>query len=126
MDGPWTVILVEEVRDWHLRLEREDPQTQDLVEAAINLLEAEGPNLHRPMIDTISGSRVPNLKELRPASAGRSEIRILFVFDPARRAILLVAGDKAGSWNRWYRKHIQIAERRYQIWLDGGYGMEEN
>jgi DNA-binding XRE family transcriptional regulator len=38
------------------------------------------------------------MKELRPPSAGRSEIRILLVFDPWRAAILLVAGDKAGQW----------------------------
>lgn len=126
MDSQWTVVLVEEVREWYLRLARKDPQTQDLVEAAINLLEKEGPKLHRPMVDTISGSRVHNLKELRPASTGRSEVRILFIFDPERQAILLVAGDKAGSWNRWYRKYVPIAEHRYQRWLEGGYGMEED
>jgi len=43
-----------------------------------------------------------NLKELRPASAGSSEIRILFAFDPVRSALLLVAGDKAGNWKGWY------------------------
>lgn len=126
MDGSWTVILVEEVREWYLGLEADDPKTQDLVEAAINLLEAKGPKLHRPMVDTISASRIPNLKELRPGSTGRSEMRILFVFDPTRQAILLVAGNKAGDWNRWYTKHIPEAERRYQRWLDGGYGLEED
>jgi len=78
------------------------------------------------MVDTISASRIPNLKELRPGSSGQSELRILFVFDPARRAFLLVAGDKAGSWNRWYRKHIPVAEHRFQRWLDGEYGLEED
>ena len=48
-----------------------------------------------------------NLKELRPGSSGRSEVRVLFAFDPARRAIMLVAGDKAGNWQRWYRKNIR-------------------
>jgi hypothetical protein len=38
------------------------------------------------------------MKELRPGSSARSEIRILFAFDQARQAILLVAGDKAGNW----------------------------
>ncbi|WP_438860658.1 type II toxin-antitoxin system RelE/ParE family toxin [Amycolatopsis solani] len=42
----------------------------------------------------MQGSRLHNLKELRPASAGSSEIRILFAFDPVRRAVLLVAGDE--------------------------------
>src|SRR4051794_36140715 len=56
------------------------------------------PTLGRPIVDRIQGSRVHHLKELRPGSAGASEIRILFPFDPATRAVLLVAGDKAGDW----------------------------
>lgn len=59
------------------------------------------------------------MKELRPGSRGRTEIRILFVFDPARQAVLLVAGDKAGDWSRWHRDNIPIAERRYASWLVG-------
>jgi hypothetical protein len=60
---------------------------------------------------------IKNLKELRPGSTGRSEVRILFVFDPWRSAILLVAGDKAGNWQRWYRKAIPLAEQRYEMYL---------
>lgn len=56
------------------------------------------------------------MKELRPASAGRSEIRILFAFDPVRRAVLLVAGDKAGNWSHWYTKNIALADDRYNKW----------
>ncbi|MFT4188692.1 MAG: type II toxin-antitoxin system RelE/ParE family toxin [Aeromicrobium sp.] len=51
------------------------------------------------------------MKELRPGSSGRSELRVLFAFDPKRQAILLVAGDKAGNWKRWYRKNIPIADK---------------
>jgi hypothetical protein len=57
------------------------------------------------------------LKELRPASRGGSEVRILFVFDPNRRAVLLVAGDKAGQWSAWYRQAVSLAETRYDIYL---------
>jgi hypothetical protein len=53
------------------------------------------------------------LAELRPPSTGSSEIRMLFAFDPAREAIFLVAGDKSGNWNRWYRQAIPIADERY-------------
>jgi hypothetical protein len=53
------------------------------------------------------------MKELRPGSAGRSEIRIMFAFDPERHAILLVAGDKARRWQRWYRRAISIADDRF-------------
>lgn len=53
------------------------------------------------------------MKELRPGSSGRSEVRILFAFDPKRRAILLVAGDKQGIWAKWYRKNIPVADDRF-------------
>ena len=58
--------------------------------------------------------RLSNLKELRPGSAGRSEIRILYIFDPRRNAVLLAAGDKAGKWEAWYRQAIPLAEQRYE------------
>jgi len=54
-----------------------------------------------------------NLKELRPGT-----VRILFVFDPWRSSILLVAGDKAGQWQRWYDEAIPLAEQRYQRYLE--------
>jgi hypothetical protein len=66
----------------------------------------------------VKASQLHNLKELRPGSAGRSEIRILFIFDPKRQAVLLVAGDKAGEWSDWYQEAIPLAEQRYQAWLD--------
>ena len=62
-------------------------------------------------------SRLSNLKELRPGSGGRSEIRILYIFDPQRNAVLLVAGDKAGKWKAWYRQAIPLAEQRYEDYL---------
>ncbi len=122
----WTVILVEEVADWYMDLIERDPETGDSVEAAIDLLAARGPGLGRPFVDKVQGSTVHNLKELRPGSRGRSEIRILFVFDPVRQAILLVAGDKAGTWNQWYREHITLAEQRYELWLSGAYDEERS
>jgi hypothetical protein len=76
-----------------------------------------GPNLGRPLVDRIKGSTVHNLKELRPGSAGTSEVRVLFAFDRWRSAILLVAGDKAGNWSGWYRQAIPHAEQLYEIYL---------
>ena len=81
--------------------------------AAVELLGEHGPQLGRPLVDTVVGSRHKNMKELRPGSSGRSELRILFAFDPKRKAILLVAGDKAGNWNKWYRTNIPIADDRF-------------
>jgi hypothetical protein len=57
------------------------------------------------------GNGLHNLKELRPGSSGRSEVRILFVFDPVRNAVLLVAGDKSGRWQEWYREAIPAAKQ---------------
>ncbi|MFF5987732.1 type II toxin-antitoxin system RelE/ParE family toxin [Prauserella flavalba] len=110
----WEVELVAEVEDWFLNLASTDPESADLVEEAIEVLANSGPTLSRPLVDRIKGSTIHNLKELRPASAGRSEVRILFVFDPARCAILLVAGDKQGQWKQWYDDAIPLAERRYR------------
>jgi hypothetical protein len=88
-----------------------------LVDDAIYALSRSGPTLGRPLVDTISHSKINNLKEFRPGSRGRSEIRILFVFDPWRSAILLVAGDKAQQWNRWYERAIPHAEHLYETYL---------
>ena len=38
---------------------------------------------------------------------------MLFAFDPARSALLLLGGDKAGNWKRWYKENIPIAEQLY-------------
>ena len=38
---------------------------------------------------------------------------MLFAFDPIRSALLLLGGDKAGDWQRWYRQNIPIAEQLY-------------
>ncbi|MDR2566320.1 MAG: type II toxin-antitoxin system RelE/ParE family toxin [Bifidobacteriaceae bacterium] len=65
------------------------------------------------------GSRHHNMKELRPGSAGRGKVRILFAFDPRRRAVLLVAGDKAGRWEQWYDRSIPLADDRFDEWLEG-------
>lgn len=113
----WTVILLDEVSEW---LESLDPKTKLAVGNAIELLELEGPNLGRPLVDRVSGSLLTNLKELRPSgAAGRQVIRLLFVFDRNRQAVILIGGDKGGNWTGWYREAIEIAEFRYVTYLDG-------
>nr|WP_278237496.1 type II toxin-antitoxin system RelE/ParE family toxin [Isoptericola sp. AK164] len=87
-----------------------DEDSYAQVVAAIELLQQSGPSLGRPLVDTVKASRHKNMKELRPGSSGRSELRVLFAFDPGRRAIMLVAGDKAGNWKRWYKKSIPEAD----------------
>ena len=72
----------------------EEELQDELLTYAI-LLRDYGPILGRPTVDTLKGSRHANMKELRFDREG--EIwRVAFAFDPKRRAILLVGGDKAG------------------------------
>ena len=89
------------------------PSDQEALLAAIRILRDEGPNLGRPLVDSVQGSRHRNMKELRPGSTGRTEVRVLFAFDKERRAILLVGGDKSNDWSGWYKVNIPIADERY-------------
>lgn len=119
-DVSWEVRLWEDVRSWVLGL---DDETYDLVAAAITRLETEGPTHGRPTADRIRGSRHHDMKELRPRSAGRSEIRILFAFDPKPSAIPPIAGDRAGRWRQWHGVNTPIADDRFDEWLTNGGGM---
>jgi hypothetical protein len=57
------------------------------------------------------------MKELR-FSAVDGEWRVAFAFDPKRKAILLVAGDKSGgSERRFYRELIRQADDRFDAHL---------
>ena len=110
----WEIILVPEIHDWFMAL---DEISASLVRDSVELLAERGPSLGRPAVDRITGSELHNLKELRPGSAGKTEIRTLFIFDPQRQAVLLVAGDKSGNWARWYRDAVKLAEDRYARYL---------
>jgi hypothetical protein len=78
----WDIYQTDEVAAWLREFQERDPQTAGLVDDAIYALSRSGPALGRPLVDTITSSAIANLKELRPGSRGRSEIRVLFVFDP--------------------------------------------
>lgn len=90
-----------------------DEESREQLFAALTVFKEVGPNLGRPLVDTVANSRHRNMKVLRPGSAGGSEIRVLFAFDPKRKAILLVAGNKAGQWTRWYKRNIPKADQIY-------------
>jgi hypothetical protein len=81
--------------------------------AQLKLLEKIGPALGRPRVDTLKGSAHANMKELRFAADG-GQWRVAFAFDPRRRALILVAGDKSGgSEKRFYKQLIAKADRRF-------------
>ncbi len=102
----WEVEYTDEFEAWWETLNEEE---QEAIDAAVELLEERGPALGRPLADNVHQSRHPNMKELRPARA----IRVLFAFDPRRVAILLIGGDKRGSWNRWYDEMVPVADALY-------------
>jgi len=86
---------------------------QDEIRALGGVLAQMGPMFGRPRADTLKGSRHANMKELR-FDASDGVWRVAFAFDPRRRAILLVAGDKSGvSQKRFYRHLIEKADRRF-------------
>ncbi|MFD7923311.1 type II toxin-antitoxin system RelE/ParE family toxin [Streptomyces sp. NPDC059740] len=109
MEREWEIFLVDEVREWISGLEG---AALARVVQALDALAEGGPGLGRPLVDTIQGTSMANLKELRPGT-----VRILFAFDPWRSSILLVAGDKSGRWNEWYRVAIPLAEQRYKVYV---------
>ena len=82
--------------------------------ARVERLAEFGPALGRPTVDTLNGSAYANMKELR-FQADDGVWRVAFAFDPARRAVLLVAGDKAGAKSdRFYRELLRKADDRYR------------
>ena len=86
---------------------------QDELLAHAKLLAEFGPQLGRPTVDTLKGSRYANMKELRFAWSGEVW-RVAFAFDPLRQAVLLVGGDKGGvDQRRFYRRLIAVADGRY-------------
>jgi hypothetical protein len=106
----WAVELADEFEPEFDALDK-DVQTEILALSLV--LEEFGPQLGRPRVDTLNGSRYANMKELRFGVAG-GEWRVAFAFDPRRRAVLLVVGDKAGvSQKRFYRELIMKADARF-------------
>lgn len=109
----WEIILTEQVEHWLLH-DLDTAQRRQII-PAIDELESQGPGLGRPFVDRINGSRHHNMKELRSIGG---HLRILFAFDPQRQAILLIAGDKSGQWQRWYDQSIPIADDLYDKHLE--------
>ncbi|WP_327032905.1 type II toxin-antitoxin system RelE/ParE family toxin [Micromonospora ureilytica] len=110
----WDVKLHPEVEEWFLNLCETEPASADLISEAIDLLAEHGPALGRPLVDRLKGSIFHHMKELRPVSTCSTEIRMIFAFDPVREAVFLVAGDKSGQWQTWYKTAVPLADDRFQ------------
>lgn len=111
---PWVVQFDD---DFEREFDELPEVVQDELTAQAKLLEQFGPTLGRPRVDTLKGSDHANMKELRFDADG-GVWRVVFAFDPQRKAILLVAGDKSGvSEHKFYKKLIARADKRFSAHL---------
>jgi hypothetical protein len=69
-----------------------------------------------PHSSGVNGSRHGHMRELRTQFGGRP-LRTLYAFDPRRKAILLIGGDKTGN-DRWYEEYVPVADDLYDEHLD--------
>jgi hypothetical protein len=107
----WSIEATEEFAQWFGSL---TPAEQISVAAKVDVLEQLGPSLGRPHVDTLKGSKYPNMKELRVQHGGKP-YRVMFAFDPRQTGILLIGGRKGGA--NWYHKAIRLADRIYANYL---------
>ena len=112
---PWIVLF-------HDAFEPEFAGLSEAVQDALlietGVLERFGPDLGRPHVDTLKGSKHRNMKELRIRTAD-GVWRFAFAFDPLRRAVILIGGDKSGvAKDRFYRPLIKRADDRFDRWLE--------
>lgn len=104
----WEVEYTDEFERWWQTL---DEAEQESLLVSVMLLRRWGPSLGRPHADTVSVSRHSNMKELRTQHRGRP-LRTFFAFDPRRRAVLLIGGDKTGD-KRFYDRMVPLADRLF-------------
>jgi hypothetical protein len=111
----WEIETTEEYDAWFLE---QSADGQSSIQMKVEFLKEYGPHLPRPHADTLKGSKLSNLKELR-AQVIAHVYRVAFLFDEERKAILLIGGDKKGkNEKRFYRSLIKQAEEIYQQYLD--------
>ena len=101
----WIIGRTDEIAEWIKRL---DDDAKEAIFKSLLILQKIGPSLGRPYVDTIKESKHKNMRELRIQNRQRL-FRILFAFDPDRKAILLIGGDKRGD-KRFYQKMIPLAD----------------
>jgi hypothetical protein len=109
----WQVEFTDEFEGWWETLDGEE---QDAVDVVVGLLEEKGPQLSFPQTTKITSSRRGHLRELRIQYKGEP-YRILYAFDPRRVALLLIGGSKTGD-DRWYEKHVPVADSLYDEHLE--------
>jgi len=106
----WQVLTLPAFDEWFESLDQVDRRALDV---KVRALEQLGPLLGRPHADTLEGSKHSNMKELR----ARETLRAFYAFDPMRRAILLIGGDKRGD-KQFYDRMIAKADELYDRYLE--------
>ena len=104
----WKIESTSEYQAWWNTLAVEQ---RSAISDRLALLREQGPALGPSLVRLIETSKHRNMKELRVSQGGA--LRVLFIFDPRRRAILLLGGDKADIWNKWYRSAVRRADALY-------------
>lgn len=104
----WEVEVTDDFEAWWGDLSEGE---QESVTAVVQLLEAKGPQLPFPYSSGINESHHSHLRELRIQHGGEP-YRVLYAFDPRRRAILLLGGCKTGN-DRWYQREVPRADKLY-------------
>jgi hypothetical protein len=107
----WDIEATDEFQAWYAGLA--EPEFS-AVNAAVDKLGQVGPGLRRPLVGHIKGSRHGNMREL---VVPYRNLRVLFVFDPRRTAILLLGGDKTDRWEEWYDDYVPRADKLYDVYL---------
>ncbi len=97
----WIIERTEEILAWIAQL---DDDAKEAIYKNLLILKDIGPSLGRPYVDSVKQSKHKNMKELRVQNKRRL-FRIFFIFDPDRKAILLIGGDKRGD-KRFYQRLI--------------------
>jgi len=110
----WAVLDHPDFADERTELPEE---VQDKLAEVVKALEHAGPQLGRPLVDTLNGSDYANMKEIRFKVEG--EWRFAFAFDEDRQAIILVGGSKEGvAAKKFYKQLIHTADKRFLEWLE--------
>jgi hypothetical protein len=115
-DWSGQVVVLPEVAAWMETLSRDG---RARLGGVLEALEAIGPSLRQPKVDRIDGNPCNNHVTMFELKCQNPHLRVLFVFDPTRTAVLLYGGDKSedAAWKKWYRPAIRAACATYAAYL---------
>ncbi len=82
------------------------------VDAHVRKLESRGPNLRFLIRAASTDHDTPICANSGCRQSGGKPLRVFYAFDPRRRAILLIGGDKTGD-KRFYDRMIPLADDLY-------------